>query len=63
MDWSHDLLAPEQQALLARLGVFVGGCTIDTVQAACQAAGDPDIDALAGLTALYIGLIVMRLTA
>jgi predicted ATPase/DNA-binding SARP family transcriptional activator/Tfp pilus assembly protein PilF len=52
MDWSHDLLAPEQQALLARLAVFVGGCTIDTVQAACQAARDPDIDALAGLTAL-----------
>jgi predicted ATPase len=52
LDWSHDLLAPQHQALLARLGVFVGGCTMDAVQAACEAAGDPDIDALAGLTAL-----------
>ena len=26
IEWSHDLLSPEEQQLFARLGVFVGGC-------------------------------------
>jgi predicted ATPase len=29
--WSYDLLDPEEQALFARLGVFVGGCAFDAI--------------------------------
>jgi predicted ATPase len=39
IDWSYELLTAAQQALLARLSVFAGGCTVDAVQAVC--AGGP----------------------
>jgi predicted ATPase/DNA-binding CsgD family transcriptional regulator/uncharacterized protein HemY len=31
--WSYDLLAPEEQKLLRRLSVFVGGCTVEAAEA------------------------------
>jgi predicted ATPase/DNA-binding CsgD family transcriptional regulator/DNA-binding XRE family transcriptional regulator len=34
--WSHDLLNPHEQALLRRLGVFVGGCTLEAAQEVCS---------------------------
>ena len=38
--WSYDLLAPHEQALLARLSVFVGGWTIEAAEAVCGAELD-----------------------
>ncbi len=35
--WSYDLLAPDEQALLARLSVFVGGWTLEAAEAVCDA--------------------------
>lgn len=35
MDWSYDLLAAEEQAVLARLSVFAGGFTLQAVAAVC----------------------------
>jgi predicted ATPase/DNA-binding CsgD family transcriptional regulator len=35
MDWSHDLLSEEEKALFRRLSVFVGGFTLDAVEAVC----------------------------
>jgi predicted ATPase/class 3 adenylate cyclase len=54
--WSHDLLAPEQQALFRRLAVFAGGWTIE----AAEAVGDPggELDAFGGLAALVDGSLV-----
>ena len=48
LDWSHDLLGPDEQRLFARLAVFAGGCTLDSAEAVC---GDdlPVLDGLAGL--------------
>lgn len=33
LDWSHGLLDADEQAVLRRLGVFSGGCTIEAAQA------------------------------
>ncbi|HET6175209.1 MAG TPA: BTAD domain-containing putative transcriptional regulator [Gaiellales bacterium] len=43
--WSFDLLAPDEQQLLARLAVFAGGCTNEAAEAICAA----DLDTLQAL--------------
>jgi predicted ATPase/class 3 adenylate cyclase len=43
--WSHDLLDGAEQELFARLGVFRGGCTLETAEIVC----DADLDTLASL--------------
>lgn len=37
VEWSCDLLVPDEQDLFARLGVFSGGWTLDAAEAVCQA--------------------------
>ncbi len=34
--WSYDLLSPTEQALLMRLAVFVGGCTLEAAEMLCE---------------------------
>jgi predicted ATPase/DNA-binding CsgD family transcriptional regulator len=38
--WSYDLLSDEEQALLRRLGVFVGGCLPEAAEAVAEGIGD-----------------------
>jgi len=56
IDWSYNLLDPDEQALFARLAVFVGGCSLEAVEAVCSATqaipSDLPIDVLDGMTAL-----------
>ena len=52
IDWSYHLLDEGEQALFARLGVFVGGCTLDAAEAVGNARRDLPMDALNGLAAL-----------
>ncbi|MCG3120558.1 MAG: hypothetical protein ALAOOOJD_03319 [bacterium] len=51
--WSYDLLAPAEQTFFKRLAVFVGGCSLEAVEAICHAdmpGGTLDpLDALAAL--------------
>lgn len=37
--WSYHLLAEEEQRLFRRLAIFVGGCTLQAVEAVCEAPG------------------------
>ena len=37
VDWSHELLAPEERAVLRRLSVFAGGFSLDAVAPVCVA--------------------------
>ena len=43
--WSYDLLDEDEQELFASLGVFRGGCTLETAELVC----DADLDPLASL--------------
>jgi predicted ATPase/DNA-binding SARP family transcriptional activator len=45
IEWSHDLLTLEERRLLARLGVFAGGCTFDAAAQVC----DADLETLQAL--------------
>jgi DNA-binding CsgD family transcriptional regulator len=40
MSWSYQLLEAAEQRLFRRLAVFVGGCTLEAVEAVCTAEGD-----------------------
>ena len=53
IDWSYRLLEPAEQTLFARLAVFVGGCTLEAVEAVCNAAGDLDSDPFEGVASLH----------
>ncbi len=46
LDWSYQLLPPEEQRLLRVLSVFVGGCTLEAV---AEVAESPSIDGVASL--------------
>jgi len=48
IDWSHDLLEPDEQRLFARLAVFAGGCTLEAAEAVCG-DGLPSLEILASL--------------
>jgi predicted ATPase/DNA-binding SARP family transcriptional activator len=48
LDWSYDLLDPDAQRLFVQLGVFAGGCTLESAEAVCRTDGSI-LDALAVL--------------
>ena len=54
IDWSYELLKPDEQRLLARMAVFFGGCTLEAIEAVCgDDAVDPDsvLDLITNLVA------------
>jgi predicted ATPase len=59
IDWSHALLTPDQQRLLARLSVFAGGCSLEAAEAVCSADGIDDADVLDLLGALVARSLVV----
>ncbi len=63
MAWSHDLLAPAEQALFRRLSVFAGGFSMAAAAAvsapADDVAGVPPPDVLDALTALADGSLLL----
>jgi predicted ATPase len=48
IDWSHDLLEPAERDLLAQLGTFSGGASLDAIEAVVEIEGDL-LDLLASL--------------
>jgi predicted ATPase/transcriptional regulator with XRE-family HTH domain len=60
IDWSYGLLAPAEQRLFWRLGVFMGGCTIEAAQAVCNGDGAVGNDIVEGITTLVAGSLLQR---
>lgn len=50
LEWSHNLLTTPQQTLLARLGMFADGATLESIESVCS--GAPVLDLLDSLSAL-----------
>lgn len=50
--WSYQLLEPAEQALFMQLGVFVGGCLPEVVEAVCPGTAETPTPMLELLTAL-----------
>lgn len=57
--WSYDLLFADEQALLRRLSVFVGGFSLEAAESVCGAFDVAHIDVLEGIDAL-IGQSLLR---
>ena len=56
--WSYDLLSAGEQAFFRRMGVFVGGFTIEAAEAVMAALDGTKTDVLAGLSSLVGGSLV-----
>jgi predicted ATPase/class 3 adenylate cyclase len=52
IDWSYDLLNDSERAMLRRLSVFAGGCTLGPVEVVCSGQGIEDWETLDLLTSL-----------
>jgi|SRR5579859_291702 len=60
IDWSYGLLTAKQQILFARLGVYVGGWTLEAAAHVCNAAGDLPFDMLDGLQNLLDHCLIRK---
>jgi tetratricopeptide (TPR) repeat protein len=59
--WSYGLLSDAEQRLFRRLAVFIGGWTVEGVEAVCDIDGDLEFDVLDGLTALVEQSLVKQI--
>ena len=61
LEWTHDLLAPEEQTLLARLAAFAGPAPLDAVEAVAAVDGRRGpVDALEALSGLIDASLALR---
>ncbi len=52
IDWSYDLLTPQEQMLFRRTAIFAGGFSLDAATAVCAGEGLDEIDVLDLLSSL-----------
>jgi predicted ATPase/class 3 adenylate cyclase len=52
IDWSYDLLTPQEQTLFSRVAVFAGGFGLDAATAVCAGEGVDEVDLLDLLSSL-----------
>jgi predicted ATPase/class 3 adenylate cyclase len=52
IEWSYGLLEEGEKMLFARLSVFAGGCTLEAIEAICNAESDVHMDVLDAVESL-----------
>ncbi|MGH8957059.1 MAG: ATP-binding protein [Acidimicrobiia bacterium] len=60
IDWSYELLSPNEQRLFVRLTVFLGGCTIEAADSICNPGGEVGIDTFEGVASLVAQSLVRQ---
>ena len=63
LDWSYNLLDPEHQKLFRRMAVFVGGATIEAIEAVCDTRQDLQMDIWAAIELLVDNSLIRRVSA
>jgi predicted ATPase len=61
VDWSYSLLNAAEQSLFRRLSVFIGGCTLEAVEAACDTKSDLGLDVLDGMASMVDKSLVQQI--
>ena len=62
LDWSHDLLSPQEQIVFRRLGIFAGGWTLEASQQVCADAAIAPLDVFELLSSLVEKSLVVAQT-
>ncbi len=62
LQWSYDLLNPDEQRLFRLLSVFVGGCTLEAVEAMCRMLGSGATAVLDGVQKLLDNNLIFQRT-
>lgn len=60
IEWSYHLLTPEEQRLFCHLSVFVGGCSLEAIEAISSATGKQDEPLLDTITSLLNQSLLRR---
>jgi predicted ATPase len=63
LDWSFNLLDENHKKLFMRLGVFVGGATLEAIEAVCNVDEDLGIDLLEGVASLVDSSLLQQVDA
>ena len=58
LDWSHSLLEDNEKLLFARLGIFVGGFSLEAAEAICNTDGA--VDVLGGIETLLSNSLIRQ---
>jgi predicted ATPase/DNA-binding CsgD family transcriptional regulator len=61
IQWSYELLCPEEQLLFRWLSIFVGGCTLEAAEAVCRAANLPIPSVLEGVASLLNKSLIQQM--
>jgi serine/threonine protein kinase/predicted ATPase/tetratricopeptide (TPR) repeat protein len=63
LDWSYNLLDAEHRKLFRRMAVFVGGATIEAIEAVCDTRQDLKVDLWGAIELLVDNSLVRRIDA
>jgi serine/threonine protein kinase/tetratricopeptide (TPR) repeat protein len=63
LDWSYNLLDAEHRKLFRRMAVFVGGATIEAIEAVCDTRRDLKVDLWGAIELLVDNSLVRRIDA